>query len=235
MTQMIFQWYTMFSGSSIYECWPFSLYSTLFTSLPVLSIGIFERDLKPRTLLRVPELYNIGRLGRALNFSTFCQWIILGILNSILITFLNVTALGTNALQKNNFNALVFVNYASIVIMVNLKCQFIETYDCNWLTFGSAAISIIGWFVWCFISPLVYGDVSTYDISYTFYQNYGKDFTFWCVIFVLTASSVIVDVILKTVRVMFWPTDTDIFKHWEQKDEIRQNLEFAAYNKMKQR
>lgn len=235
MTQMIFQWYTMFSSSSIYESWAFSLYSTLFTSFPVFCVGMFERDLKPRTLLRVPELYNTGRLGTALNFSTFCQWMILGILNSILITFLNVTALGTSALKENNFKALVFVNYTSIIIMVYLKCQFIETYNYNWLTFGLAAISIIGWFVWCFISPLVYGTGSIYDIHYMFYENYGKDFTFWCVVLVLTASSVIVDVIFKTVRVIFWPTDTDRFKHWEQKDEIRQNLGFAAYNKMKRR
>ncbi|GAV51759.1 hypothetical protein ZYGR_0AF02300 [Zygosaccharomyces rouxii] len=234
MTQMIFQRYTMFSGSSLYESWALSMYNTLFTSLPVLCIGMFEKDLKPMTLLSVPELYATGRLGKAFNLSTFCQWVILGTLNSLLITFLNVTTWGKSALKDNNIYALGVLNYTSIVILVNLKCQFIETHDRNWLVFSSAAISIIGWFIWCSMIPLVYDDGSVYDVSSGFYHHFGKDNTFWCAVLVLAASSVMVDVIYKTVKVTLWPTDTDIFKHLEQKGDIRKKLELGAYNEMKQ-
>ncbi|GAV46734.1 hypothetical protein ZYGR_0A03290 [Zygosaccharomyces rouxii] len=234
MTQMIFQRYTMFSGSSMYESWALSMYNTLFTSLPVLCIGMFEKDLKPMTLLAVPELYTAGRLDKAFNLPIFCQWIILGTLNSLLITFLNVTAWGESALKDNTLYPLGVVIYTSIVILVNLKCQFVETHDRNWLAFASVAISIIGWFVWCCILPLVYTDGFIYDVSTGLYHHFGRDITFWCAVLVLAASSVMVDVIYKTVKVMLWPTDTDIFKHLEQKDEIRKKLEFGAYNEMKQ-
>ena len=41
MTQVIFQRFTLFSGTSLYEPWSLSMFITLFTSLPVLCIGFF--------------------------------------------------------------------------------------------------------------------------------------------------------------------------------------------------
>ncbi|KAJ2005662.1 hypothetical protein GGI04_002158, partial [Coemansia thaxteri] len=56
-TQLIFQFYTGFSGTSLFESWTLSMYNTLFSILPVLVVGIFEQDLQPATLLAYPELY----------------------------------------------------------------------------------------------------------------------------------------------------------------------------------
>lgn len=234
MTQMIFQRYTMFSGSSMYESWGLSMYNTLFTSLPVLCIGMFEKDLKPMTLLTVPELYSTGRLNQAFNLFVFCQRIILGTINSLLITLLNVKTWGSSSLKDNTLYPLGVANYTAIVILVNIKCQFIETHDRNWLAFASATISIMGWLVWCCLLPLVYVDESPYDVNIGIYYHFGRDTTFWCAVFVLATSSVMIDTILKTVKVMLWPTDADIFQHLEQKGEIRKKLEFGAYNEMKQ-
>ena len=58
LTQALFQRYAGYTGTSLYESWSLSLFNTLFTSLPVIFMGIFEQDLSASTLMAVPELYH---------------------------------------------------------------------------------------------------------------------------------------------------------------------------------
>lgn len=234
LTQLIYQKFTMFSGSSFYESWSLSMFNTLFTSLPVLCIGMFEKDLKPITLLTVPELYTTGRLSKSFNLFIFLQWVVLGACNSLLVTLLNVAIWGETALSDNTVYPLGVINYTAIVFLINIKCQFVETHNRNWLAFASAAISSFGWLIWCCILPRIHKQDVIYDVPYGLYYHFGKDITFWCTILVLAALPIILDIVYKTFKVMLWPSDSDIFEHLEQKSEIRKKLELGAYNEMKQ-
>lgn len=234
LTQLIYQKYTMFSGSSFYESWSLSMFNTLFTSLPVLCIGMFEKDLKPITLLTVPELYTTGRLSKSFNLIIFLQWVVLGACNSLLVTLLNVVIWGETALTDNTVYPLGVINYTAIVFLINIKCQFVETHNRNWLAFASAAISSFGWLIWCCILPRIHKQDVIYDVPYGLYYHFGRDITFWCTILVLAALPIMLDIVYKTFKVMMWPSDSDIFEHLEQKSEIRKKLELGAYNEMKQ-
>lgn len=57
LTQALFQRWNGFTGTSLYEPWSLTTFNTLFTSLFVMIIGIFEKDLEASTLLAVLELY----------------------------------------------------------------------------------------------------------------------------------------------------------------------------------
>lgn len=234
LTQLIYQRYTMFSGTSLYESWSLSMFNTLFTSLPVLCIGMFEKDLKPATLLTVPELYSTGRTYQSFNFIVFFQWIIMGACNAVIVTFLNVTIWGETALTDNTLYPLGIINYTALTFLINIKCQFVETHNRNWLAFASVAISCLGWLLWCCLLPRVRKNDPIYDVEDGLYQYFGDDITFYCSILVLTVLPVMIDIIYKTVKVMIWPTDTDIFAQLEKKSGIRKKLEFGAYNEMKQ-
>ncbi|QLG72431.1 hypothetical protein HG535_0D01390 [Zygotorulaspora mrakii] len=234
LTQLIYQRYTMFSGTSLYESWSLSVFNTLFTSLPVLCIGMFEKDLKPVTLLTVPELYTTGRLSQAFNLSIFLQWIILGTCNSLLITFLNVIAWGETSLSDNTLYPLGVVNYTALIFLINIKCQFVETHNRNWLAFTSVIISCIGWLLWCCIIPRLQKAGKIYDVQHGLYETFGNDITFYATVLVLISLPIMVDIVYKTFIVMIRPTDTDIFARLEQRSEVRKKLEFGAYNEMKQ-
>lgn len=234
LTQLIYQRFTMFSGTSLYESWSLSMFNTLFTSLPVLCIGMFEKDLKPITLLTVPELYSTGRSSQGFNLFVFLQWVILGAGSALMVTFLNVKIWGETALTDNTIYPLGLVNYTAIVFLINIKCQFVETHNRNWLAFASAAISCFGWLVWCALLPQVRKEDPIYDVPKGLYQQFGDDLTFYCSILVLIVLPVIIDIIYKTFHVMMWPSDTDVFAQLERKSEIRKKLELGAYNEMKQ-
>jgi phospholipid-translocating ATPase len=69
LTQALFQRWNGFTGTSLYEPWSLTIFNILFTSLPVMIIGIFEKDLEASTLLAVPELYRtMGQKNCGFNF-----------------------------------------------------------------------------------------------------------------------------------------------------------------------
>lgn len=64
------------------------LYNLLFTSLPPLALGIYDRIASPRVLLSAPELYTRGRLGLVYQPHSF--WLTIGdaLYQSIIIFFI---------------------------------------------------------------------------------------------------------------------------------------------------
>lgn len=234
LTQMIYQRHTMFSGTSLYEPWSLSMFNTLFTSLPVLCIGMFEKDLKPMTLLAIPELYSIGRLSQSFNLRVFLYWMFLAALNSLIITFLNWKIWAVSSLSDNTVYPIGVINFTAIITLVNVKCQLLETHNRNVLAICSLVISVGGWLLWCCLLPGIYSEDGMYDVLTGLYFQFGNDITFWCACLVLVVLPLIIDVVFKTVKIMIFPSDSEISMELEQKDEIRKKLEFKAYNELKQ-
>ncbi|CCH59754.1 hypothetical protein TBLA_0B09370 [Henningerozyma blattae CBS 6284] len=234
LTQVMYQRYTMFSGSSLYEPWSLSMYNTLFTSLPVLCIGILEKDLKPITLLSVPELYTIGRLSKGFNLLMFLEWCILAACHSAAIFFLSVVIWGQSSLSDNSTYPLGVINFTAIIFLVSFKTQFLEMRNRNWIAFVCVLLSAGGWLVWCVSLPILHPIDKIYDVKYGFLRHFGRDITFWCTCFVLTMLSLSVDIVFQTFKVMVWPSDSDVFAVLERRGDMRKKLEFGAYNEMKQ-
>lgn len=234
LTQMIYQRQTMFSGTSLYEPWSLSMFNTLFTSLPVICIGMFEKDLKPMTLLAVPELYTMGQKCQAFNLKIFLVWMLTAAGISVLITFLNFEIWGFTAQSDNSIYPIGVINFTSICFLINVKCQFIETRNRNWLAFASLLISCIGWILWCCLLPGIYGENAIYDVLIGLYHQFGRDITWWASCLILIMFPMMIDIVCQTFRAMIWPTDGDIFAELEQKDDIRKKLEFAAHRELHQ-
>ncbi|CDY51126.1 BnaA07g37090D [Brassica napus] len=56
-TLFLYEAYTSFSTTPAYNDWYLSLYSVLFSSLPVICLGIFDQDVSARFCLKFPVLY----------------------------------------------------------------------------------------------------------------------------------------------------------------------------------
>ncbi|KAJ3210559.1 hypothetical protein HK099_008217 [Clydaea vesicula] len=80
--QLFYQIWTGFSGTSLFESWTLSLYNILFSSLPVLAVGIFEKDLRIGTLLGVPEIYRSGQQNLLFNIPIFLRWMFQGLIHA---------------------------------------------------------------------------------------------------------------------------------------------------------
>jgi hypothetical protein len=56
LTLFYYEAYASFSGQVLYNDWYSSLFNVLFTSLPVIALGVFEQDVSSRVCLQVCAL-----------------------------------------------------------------------------------------------------------------------------------------------------------------------------------
>ena len=74
MTVVVMGTWTLSSGPAFYEDNCFSMYNMVLT-LPIIGVGLFDRDISARTAMRLPEMYVSGRLGLDFNVKRIVSWV----------------------------------------------------------------------------------------------------------------------------------------------------------------
>ncbi|CUM62818.1 uncharacterized protein PRCAT00000376001 [Priceomyces carsonii] len=235
LTQAIYQRNTLFSGSSMYESWSLSMFNTLFTSLPVICVGMFDKDLKPSTLLAVPELYAKGRLYKAFNLKVFIIWMFLAALQSVGISFMTYYVWGFSALRDNTTFPLGTLVFGALVFIINAKCELIELHNRQWLAFASFIISVGGYCCWNVLIMFLYRskDSTIFYVSYGL-EMWGTDQSWWSMILALIAIPLLFDILMKVFKFMFAPSDDDLFRLYEKDIEMRRSFEEMAQTELNQ-
>lgn len=233
LTQCIYQRNTLFSGSSMYESWSLSMFNTLFTSLPVLCIGMFDKDLKPATLIAVPELYSKGRLYQAFNLRVFLSWMILATLQSVGVEFLALYIWGFTGLRDNTTFALGSLVFSVLVIIINAKCTLMEMQNRQWLAFASFIISVGGLAVWNVLIMFLYRlkESTIFFVSYGL-TTWGLDQSWWAALLLLVTVPLFFDILIKVFKFMFSPSDDQIFQVYEKDMKWRKLFEQSAYKEL---
>uniref|UniRef100_A0A673HLZ4 Phospholipid-transporting ATPase n=1 Tax=Sinocyclocheilus rhinocerous TaxID=307959 RepID=A0A673HLZ4_9TELE len=114
-----------FSGQILFERWCIGLYNVIFTALPPLTLGIFERSCKKENMLKYPELYKTSQ--NAMGFNTKVNT-----LKHAILRLYNLMCLCVHATSDKNLSLSQFV-----VITVCLKAG-LETS--SWTMFSHIAI-----------------------------------------------------------------------------------------------
>ncbi|GME68297.1 unnamed protein product [[Candida] boidinii] len=236
LTQLLYQRYTLFTGSSLYESWSLSMFNTLFTSLPVLCIGMFEKDLRPSTLLAIPQLYSKGRNFESFNLKLFIMWVILATSQAVTLCFALWNIYGFNAALDNTTYGLCVIMFTVLIIVINTKCNILEMHNVTKISFASWFTSVGGWMVWCLLLTALYKtkDSTIFYVTTGLLQHFGRDVNFWGSILILTIIGISIDFLFQTVRYYVWPTDTDTFQILEKITDIRRQMEFLSFEEMKQ-
>lgn len=235
LTQCLYQRHTLFTGSSVFENWSLSMFNTLFTSLCVLVIGIFDRDLKPATLLAVPELYSIGREYKAFNLKVFISWMLLAALQSVGVSFIAWHSWALTALRDNTTLPLGTLLFASLIIIINAKCEFIEMQNRNWLAFAAFLISVLGYGLWNVLIMMLYrsGPSKIYFADYGLF-NFGQDQSWWAALLAIPVVALLFDIVLKLIKFMIFPSDDEIFKEYEKDIDLRRQFEQRSFPYLQQ-
>lgn len=220
LTQCVYQRNTLFSGSSLYESWSLSMFNTLFTSLCVICIGMFDKDLQPATLIAVPELYATGRLYKAFNLKVFVYWMALAALQSVAVSFLGFYAWGFTALKDNTTLPLGMAIFWAIVTVINAKTLFLEMYNIQWLAFAAFFISVLGFGVWNVLIMFLSRpkDRAIFYVGWGL-TEFGTDVTWWATVLMLVTVLIVFDLMVKGGKIAFFPNDTEIFQGYE-KDRV---------------
>lgn len=230
LTQAIYQRNTMFTGTSMYENWSLSMFNTLFTSLPVLCIGIFERDLDPTTLIAVPELYAKGQKNEGFGLLRFLGWMVIAASQSVIVSFICYYLYGFYALKDNTLYSLSTLSFSTILMVICCKLQLIEMYSITIVCWIAIVIPVGGWFVWDMFLSYVYSQKPS-KIMFVhdgLFQRFGRDLSFWVTMLIGITCALVYDVIIQTLRLQVRPTETEIFQELQHDKAVWKRMEKEA-------
>ncbi|KAI9831322.1 MAG: hypothetical protein M1819_005096 [Sarea resinae] len=235
LTQALFQRYAGYTGTSLYESVSLSMFNTLFTSLPVIFMGIFEKDLAASTLLAVPELYTKGQRRGGFNIKLYLGWVFMASSEAMMIFFLMLGLYGQAIFVKDNgLYALGDLTFTSCIMLIGLKMQFLELHNKSITCAIALLLSIGGWFLWNVVLSGIYPTNTLYNVKDGLFQRFGTDGLWWLTLVVIVAACLAFEIAVTSLRATYMPTDVDIFQEYEQDLEIRKRFEEAASEELQQ-
>ncbi|KAL1892970.1 drs2 neo1 protein [Sporothrix stenoceras] len=233
LVQALYQRYNGYTGTSLYESTSLTVFNTLFTSLPVILFGIFEKDLRADTLLAVPELYTYGQRNLGFCFRKYIGWTLTGVLEALLIFYI-IYAVYINTLftDDTTLYALGSLAFTVCIILINVKMLALEMHNQTIISAVGLLISVGGWFVWSLLLSGVYGVKSgPYLVHGTFIHNFGRTGIWWVTLILALSVVIAFELILNGVRRTVAPTDLDLMQQIEHDRDVRAVMrEHAAEN-----
>lgn len=209
--------------------------SQLFTSLPVIFMGIFEKDLAASTLLAVPELYTKGQRNGAFNFTIYLGWMFMAASEAMMIYFTMYGLYGRATLAYDNgLFALGDLTFTACILLINLKMQAFEMHNKSIMAVVALFCSIGGWFLWNVILATTYSNNIIYNVKDGLFDRFGKNALWWLTLILILASVVVFELGVSSLRAAFWTSDVDVFQELEKDPMIKRRLEEAASMELQQ-
>ncbi|KAI7855771.1 hypothetical protein BDC45DRAFT_438448 [Circinella umbellata] len=142
-----YQIFCQFTGSMLFEYALVSLYNVVFTSLPIIFLGIWDQDLSAKISLMYPELYRMGPRNDL--FKTWRFWLTMfdSIYQSVVCFFFpymlliggGVDPIGLDQNSMYEIGTLV----SSIAVCVANFFVAASLYSFTWIQIGVIALSIL--------------------------------------------------------------------------------------------
>ncbi|KAH8722454.1 hypothetical protein GQ44DRAFT_622463 [Phaeosphaeriaceae sp. PMI808] len=230
LTQALYQRSVGYTGTSLYESWSLSMFNTLFTSLPVIFMGVFEKDLSASTLLAVPELYTKGQRNGGFNFKVYLGWMFMASSEAMVVYFCMLGLYGQALFtEDNSIYALGSITYTAVVWLIALKIQFIETHSKTLTNCLAIFCSVGGWFLWNIILSSLYKKPSTiYYVRNAFLRGFGATLSWWLCLIIILLSTLTFELGVLSLRAAYFTTDEDIFQALEKDPLVKRRFEEAA-------
>uniref|UniRef100_G1Q391 P-type ATPase C-terminal domain-containing protein n=1 Tax=Myotis lucifugus TaxID=59463 RepID=G1Q391_MYOLU len=112
----------------LYEGWFLVLFNLLYTSLPVLYIGLFEQDVSAERSLELPRLYIAGQKDELFNYWVFLQAIAHGMATSLVNFFMTLCISQDTAGPLSDYQSFAVVVALSGLLSITMEVILIIRY-----------------------------------------------------------------------------------------------------------
>ncbi|KAK9131235.1 hypothetical protein Sjap_011722 [Stephania japonica] len=165
LTLFYFEAYAAFSGQSVYDDWYMLLFNVILTSLPVISLGVFEQDVSSEVCLQFPALYQQGPKNVFFNWYKILGWMANGLFSSLIIFFVSIHIFYDQAFrsggQTADMAAVGTTMFTCIIWTVNLQIALTMSHF-TWIQHLFVWGSISTWYIFLLlyglVSPLLSGN-----------------------------------------------------------------------------
>ncbi|CAG8518035.1 3567_t:CDS:2 [Acaulospora morrowiae] len=228
LTQGAYQIFTGFSGSSLYEQWTLAFYNTLFSSLPVMVVGMFEKDLNEKTLLGIPELYQRGQKNMEFNMQVFLSWMLGGLYHALVIVLtpalLQEHFMGNLQAESLQLFELGLYSYTCVVLVVTVKIAYLECHNWTIMTHLTSILTLLTWFLFQTVYSYVYPiNQPVYSVNGTF-RNMATKPKFWILVLLIVSIALLPSYLIVIIRKMVMPSEVDFYQEVEKDEEQLEGL-----------
>ncbi|KAF2294813.1 hypothetical protein GH714_020181 [Hevea brasiliensis] len=209
LNELIFRYvlFTCFTLTTAINEWSSMLYSIIYTSLPTIVVGILDKDLSRRTLLKYPQLYGAERRQESYNSKLFWLTMIDTLWQSVVIYFIPHLAYWGSTIDAPSIGDLWTL---AVVILVNLHLAM-DVIRWSWITH----VAIWGSIVATFICVIVLDAVPTL-VGYWAIFDIAKEGSFWLCLLAIVVAALLPRFVVKVLYQHFSPSDIQITREAEK-------------------
>lgn len=202
-----FQFYCGFTAEYVYDYMYLVFFNLIFTVVPLLVLGVADRDLEAKTLTHVPPVYSYGIKQKSYSMRLFGLYVLDALYQSLICFFVPLAAYSDNSLtmggDTENKSLLGNVMALAVITSCNLY-MLINTYSWTWLTFVAIPIAI---FVPC-LFLILYNLIPSQDLYGT--ARVLLQPIFWATISLSIVLALTPRLLAKFIQSQWRPTDIDI-------------------------
>eukprot|EP00931_Biecheleriopsis_adriatica_P049981 TRINITY_DN28922_c0_g1_i1.p1 TRINITY_DN28922_c0_g1~~TRINITY_DN28922_c0_g1_i1.p1 ORF type:complete len:1537 (-),score=281.76 TRINITY_DN28922_c0_g1_i1:177-4787(-) len=163
ITLLLF-YYTFFSGFSGTCMFTSAVWTSfnLILFFPIIATGVFDRDVTAKQAMKLPGLYETGRLGVDLNLVKMIEMLLSALVHSFVLMTVAVVAVGdVDVAATGNYYSFGFMVFTWLIITMNYRAVFITT-TYNWVfvagILSSLALYVLFLLVYCNL-PSIFPEV----------------------------------------------------------------------------
>jgi phospholipid-transporting ATPase len=204
--QLLYAIFNGFTGQTLFDSWVITIYNSVFTFLPPMIIGVFEKDLPESLLLTRPELYPTFKNDALFNIRTMTIWLIRPLWHACVLyfgTYLSGWSEGFLGNEKQDglwIMGSIVMSAAIVTIMLRHSLEFK-----NWtiITVSVMVLSCLSYFVFC----VIYTPIPWFfdgNLYYFEFYHLAQSGTAWLTFIILVAICILPDLAIKTgIRMIF--------------------------------
>jgi phospholipid-transporting ATPase len=231
--QLMFTCFNGFTGATLFDSWITSMYNTIFTILPPLISGIFEKDLPEKVLLENPELYMETKNDALFNLRTLLYWFATGLFHSAIIFFGcyfmadESSILGLEQDDRWSQGVIVITTAVTVIMIrhsMELKNWTVITHVAMWASW----LSYIAFIVLYALIKTLFGVSTFYWMTFVMMRNVKT----FLIMMLLTVACILPPFAFKYIKRYTFPSpwEAALLKHAANKSKRRQEKREAKKN-----
>ncbi|KAL2581430.1 hypothetical protein GLYMA_15G215400v4 [Glycine max] len=214
---LVLFWYVLFTAFTLTTAineWSSVLYSIIYSAFPTIVVGILDKDLSKRTLLKYPQLYGAGLRQEAYNKKLF--WLAMAdtLWQSIAVFFTPLIAYWETTVDVTSIGDLWTL---SVVILVNLHLAM-DVIRWNWITHAAIWGSIVA----TFICVIIIDAIPALPGYWAIFHAAGTGL-FWLCLLGTVIAALLPRLVVKYMYQYYFPSDIQISRETEKFGNPRDN------------
>ncbi|GAB1286839.1 Phospholipid-transporting ATPase [Apodemus speciosus] len=218
-----FAFFCGFSAQTVYDQWFITLFNIVYTSLPVLAMGIFDQaqDIGEQNSMDCPQLYEPGQLNLLFNKRRFFICVAHGIYTSLALFFIPYGAFynmaGEDGQHIADYQSFAVTVATSLVIVVSVQIALDTSY---WTMVNHVFIwgSVATYFS-ILLAMHSDGVFAIFPYQFPFVGNARRSLSqkfVWLVVLLTAVTSVMPVVVFRFLKMYLYPSLSDQIRRWQK-------------------